>query len=205
MSLLENRHSDVSSILQAAIEARKDSFSERLLKELENIKAVTQQEIVYEVAPKQYTSRDSLAMHQGIWTPAHVDVLADMASIQSPHRACAQLARLTQRAFSHLERRTAADAKAERVGTNVFIGHGRSKEWKDLKDFIQDRMRLPWDEFNRIAVAGIPTTDRLSEMLNNAAIAFLVFTGEDELADAKKQARDERDPRSRAFSGTAWI
>jgi len=41
-------------------------------------------------------------------------------------------------------------AKAERIGTNVFIGHGRSKEWKDLKDFISGRMRLPWDEFNRL-------------------------------------------------------
>jgi CAP12/Pycsar effector protein, TIR domain len=61
--------------------------------------------------------------------------------------------------------------------------------WKDLKDFIQDRLGLPWDEFNRIPVAGITNTARLSEMLGSAAIAFLVMTGEDEQAGGKLHAR----------------
>jgi hypothetical protein len=95
-------------------------------------------------------------------------------------------------------------AKADRIGTNVFIGHGRSKEWKDLKDFISDRMRLPWDEFNRVAVAGIPNTIRLSTMLDAAAIAFMVLTAEDERADGKLHA-DERDPRSRSVSRSTGI
>ena len=50
-------------------------------------------------------------------------------------------------------------------------------------------MRLPWDEFNRVPVAGIPNTVRLSTMLDAAAIAFLVLTGEDEMADERVQAR----------------
>lgn len=75
------------------------------------------------------------------------------------------------------------------VGTNVFIGHGRSHVWKDLKDFIQDRLSLPWDEFNRVPVAGITNIARLSEMLEAAAIAFLVMTAEDEQADGNLQAR----------------
>jgi hypothetical protein len=74
-------------------------------------------------------------------------------------------------------------------GSHVFIGHGCSKEWKDLKDFLSERMRLPWDEFNRIPVAGISNVERLSTMLNAAAIAFLVLTAEDERADGKVQAR----------------
>lgn len=76
------------------------------------------------------------------------------------------------------------------MGTNVFIGHGRSPAWKDLKDFIQDRLRLPWDEFNRVPVAGIANIDRLSQMLSNAAIAFLVMTAEDEHADGTTHARE---------------
>jgi hypothetical protein len=95
------------------------------------------------------------------------------------------LATSVRRAFSHLERTEKRLAKAERIGTNVFIGHGRSKEWKDLKDFINERIRLPWDEFNRVAVAGIPNTVRLSTMLDAAAIAFLILTAEDEMADGK--------------------
>ncbi len=71
----------------------------------------------------------------------------------------------------------------------VFIGHGGTSVWKDLKDFIQDRLKLPWDEFNRVPVAGTTNIARLSEMLDAAAIAFLVMTGEDEQADGKLQAR----------------
>ena len=108
---------------------------------------------------------------------------------KEPKIACESLATSVRRTFSHLERTEKRLAKAERIGTNVFIGHGRSKEWKDLKDFISERMRLPWDEFNRVPVAGIPNTVRLSTMLDAAAIAFLILTAEDEMADGKMQAR----------------
>ncbi|HEX4164439.1 MAG TPA: TIR domain-containing protein [Bryobacteraceae bacterium] len=51
----------------------------------------------------------------------------------------------------------------------------------------QDEIAL--DEFNRVAVAGIPNVVRLSEMLDAASIAFLVLTAEDEKTDGKWQAR----------------
>ena len=50
-------------------------------------------------------------------------------------------------------------------------------------------MHLPWDEFNRVPVAGITNIARLSQMLDSAAIAFLVMTGEDEQADGALRAR----------------
>lgn len=68
-------------------------------------------------------------------------------------------------------------------------GHGRSPIWRELKDFVQDRVHLPWDEFNRVPVAGVTNIARLSEMLDAAAIAFLIMTGEDEQADGKVHAR----------------
>ena len=61
--------------------------------------------------------------------------------------------------------------------------------WKDLKDFVQDRLQLPWDEFNRIPIAGVTNISRLSEMLDAAAMAFLVMTGEDERSDGSVHAR----------------
>jgi hypothetical protein len=134
-------------------------------------------------------SRDTTALFQGLWTPPHLAVSADIMGIKAPAFACDSLSKIVRRAFSHLERTETKIAKADRIGTNVFIGHGRSKEWKDLKDFVADRMRLPWDEFNRIPVAGIPNAVRLSAMLDAAAIAFLVFTAEDETAEGKMQAR----------------
>ncbi|MBA8033820.1 nucleotide-binding protein [Citrobacter freundii] len=74
-------------------------------------------------------------------------------------------------------------------GDRVFIGHGRSHMWRELKDYINDNLKLPWDEFNRTPVAGLPTIARLSEMLNNAGIAFLVMTAEDEQQNGSVNAR----------------
>jgi predicted nucleotide-binding protein len=86
------------------------------------------------------------------------------------------------------EARPTADS-VQSGGRRVFIGHGGSLIWKDLKDFIQDRLKLPWEEFNRVPAAGLTTTARLSEMLDTAGMAFLVMTGEDERADGALLAR----------------
>ena len=87
------------------------------------------------------------------------------------------------------EDKSVTEQATRSTGKKVFIGHGGASAWKDLRDFIRDRLRLPWDEFNRVPVAGITNIARLSEMLDAAAVAFLVMTGEDEQADGKVQAR----------------
>jgi predicted nucleotide-binding protein len=88
----------------------------------------------------------------------------------------------------------ALPADAKKVGepdkkATVFIGHGNSPLWRELKDFLQDRLRLSVDEFNSVPTAGVPTAERLSEMLGNASFAFLIMTAEDEQADGKVHAR----------------
>ena len=78
----------------------------------------------------------------------------------------------------------------DRIGNKIFIGHGHSPHWREFKDFISDRLELPWDEFSRVPVAGIPNTIRLAQMLDQACMAFLVMTAEDEDAEGKLHARD---------------
>jgi hypothetical protein len=75
------------------------------------------------------------------------------------------------------------------AGSRIFIGHGRSPLWRELKDFLNDRLSLPWDEFNREAVAGFTTFERISEMLDSASFAFLVMTAEDQHDDSTTHAR----------------
>jgi hypothetical protein len=188
--LFEQKRDDVVSILRTAKDKHDDQFLGKLIEDAEKAKAFTGEDFVAYLRPHgKLWSRDSLAIRQGLWTPPHISVLVEVSSIRAPKLACESLANIARRAFSHLERADKNQAKANRVGTNVFIGHGRSKEWKDLKDFINDRMRLPWDEFNRVPVAGIPNAVRLSTMLDAAEIAFLVLTAEDERADGNLQAR----------------
>jgi Predicted nucleotide-binding protein containing TIR-like domain len=186
----EKKRGDVISILQIAKGDRDDPFLGKLIEEAQKLKAGTAVDYILSWRPSgQIISRDMIALSQGDWTPPHIAVWADVLSMKAPKMACDSLANVVRRGFSHLERMERKQAKTGLIGTNVFIGHGRSKEWKDLKDFISERMRLPWDEFNRIPVAGIPNTVRLSTMLDAAAIAFLVLTAEDETTDGKTQAR----------------
>jgi hypothetical protein len=88
-------------------------------------------------------------------------------------------------------RSTPVEKWQKMAGTNkIFIGHGRSLLWRELKDFLVDRLNLAVDEFNSVPTAGVPTADRLGEMLAAAAFAFLIMTGEDEQPDGKVRARE---------------
>lgn len=72
---------------------------------------------------------------------------------------------------------------------HVFIGHERSPIWRELKDYVKDDLGFQPDEFNRVPVAGIASSDRLKQMLDASAIALLVLTAEDERQDGAMQAR----------------
>lgn len=107
----------------------------------------------------------------------------------------AEVRRLLQERTEHLQRiierlETLIDTTHTRIGgKRIFIGHGQSLQWVVLKDFIADRLRLPWEEFNRAPVAGRTTLERLEEMLSEAAFAFLVMTAEEEHANSTLHAR----------------
>ena len=72
----------------------------------------------------------------------------------------------------------------------IFIGHGGSDMWRELKDFIVETLELPYDEFNRISAVGKSTSDRLKEMLEESFIAIIIMTGEDEQPDGSLRARE---------------
>jgi predicted nucleotide-binding protein len=78
----------------------------------------------------------------------------------------------------------------ERKQGKIFIGHGRSPLWRELKDFLFERLNLNWVEFNSEAVAGFTTFERISEMLAEAEFAFLIMTGDDLHADDTVHARE---------------
>jgi len=78
----------------------------------------------------------------------------------------------------------------KQIGEKVFIGHGRSLLWRDLKDFLSERLGLKWDEFNRDSAAGLSTKERLQAMLKDAQFAFLVLTAEDEHPSGTFHARE---------------
>lgn len=181
---------EVLSLLSTILSEKSDPFISNLKDDVEKLDVLSQSQIIRVLRPSgQFVSRDSLAVSQGLCTPPHISVFSEVMALQKASACCQKLSQIARRAGSHLARQTRRSARSKEIGTNVFIGHGMSSAWRDLKDFIQDRLNLPWDEFNRVPVAGITNIARLSEMLDSAAIAFLVMTGEDEQADGKLQAR----------------
>ena len=72
----------------------------------------------------------------------------------------------------------------------IFIGHGGSDIWKDLRDFIVHTLELEYEEFDRVSAAGEFTGNRLEEMLDKSCMAFLIMTGEDEQPDGSLRARE---------------
>lgn len=190
LELLNGVRSDVASVLTLFLADHDDPFVKRLADEIEGAKVVTAAEIANASAPgRQIITSDMRAVQQGTWAPPHVKVQARITAAHQPAAHCRELATRLEKLAAHIARMKKRDTRVARVGTNVFIGHGRSPVWRDLKDFVQDRLRLPYDEFNRVPVAGITNIARLSEMLESAACAFVIMTAEDEKADGTVQAR----------------
>jgi hypothetical protein len=187
----EELQETAKSVLSIVLAEKKDSFLERKLKDIENLVAPDPTAIEPTLRSRGAGwSRDSLAVSQGGRLAPHQSVIAFHLSGSVLTRGIDRLEKLAREAASHLLRLDGRSKKASLVGTNVFVGHGRSQVWRELKDFIEDRLGLPVDEFNSVPVAGIPTTTRLSDLLDAAAFAFLVMTGEDEQADGKIRARE---------------
>jgi predicted nucleotide-binding protein len=88
-----------------------------------------------------------------------------------------------------LTRLSASASRQVGSGGPVFISHGHSPAWLQLRDFLKDRLGLQYLEFNQVSAAGVPTQERLLEMLYSSTFAFIVATGEDEIEGGKKQPR----------------
>jgi predicted nucleotide-binding protein len=72
---------------------------------------------------------------------------------------------------------------------SIFIGHGRSGAWGELRNHLQDKHGYRIVAYETGSRAGHSIRDILEEMLNQSSIAFLVLTGEDETADETIRAR----------------
>lgn len=189
-NIIEDKLAEILSLITTALGEQDDPFLTKLKKDSEGIEVPDVRDFINHYRPSgQFVSRDMAAIGQGLLTPPHIAVLAEVLANRAPAKACEVLSKTAKRAGSHLAKRERYSRKKKELGTNVFIGHGRSLIWKDLKDFIQDRLSLPWDEFNRVPIAGITNIARLSQMLEDTAIAFLILTAEDEQADGRLQAR----------------
>ncbi|MEG2955014.1 MAG: nucleotide-binding protein [Hafnia sp.] len=167
-----------------------DKFLEDLIKKIEGMKIYHESDYVKVQMPSgKFMSSDMNAMSQGFRTPPHIAVIAKVAALRESFNRCMELKKEIIKLGSHISNIESRDVRNDRIGTNIFIGHGRSHLWRELKDFVKDKLRLPYDEFNRVPVAGTTNIARLAQMLDQSCFAFLIMTAEDELNDGSMQAR----------------
>jgi len=138
----------------------------------------------------QLMTRDMTAMSQGIIVPVHCAVHAEQVALLHPFTALAKLTECCNRVRRYMALNDLLERKVMPASNRVFIGHGRSALWRELKDFLQDRLHLSWEEFNRSSTTGVATSERLQEILDNSCFAFLVMTGEDQHSDQSFHARE---------------
>ena len=182
--------SETLSILQTYTE-NDDRHLAAIGKKISEVKFVTPENVINKLAPSSnYTlTNDTSAENQGRQTPPHILLLAEVIALRRAQEPISNLINLVKQAAAHVSRKQAVSRQRQTVGTRIFIGHGHSAVWRELKDFLEDRLGLQTDEFNRVPIAGVHSTERLGQMLNSAAMAFLVMTAEDENSDGTSHAR----------------
>ena len=72
----------------------------------------------------------------------------------------------------------------------VFVGHGGSSQWRDLKDHLHDKHGFRVEAFETGARAGLTVIEVLQRLTKRAGFAILVLTAEDEDSGGQLHARE---------------
>jgi predicted nucleotide-binding protein len=83
----------------------------------------------------------------------------------------------------------------------VFIGHGRSGAWRELKDHLQDKHKIEVVAYETGARAGHSIRDILDDMARKSTFALLVLTAEDQQPDGSMRARQNVIHEAGVFQG----
>ena len=67
----------------------------------------------------------------------------------------------------------------EKEDFKIFIGHGRNKQWRDLKDHLDEKHGFKVICYEIISTPGITIKNTLESMLERCSFALLIFTGKD--------------------------
>jgi len=186
---------DLDSIISTALTAGHNEYLERQLSAVQAVSITSLKKARNDLMPSGQMMTRDVRFDGTLQLAPHQEAIARATAINSVYSGLDQLGRLASQVAAHLRRSSpnpgsAAVLLGDPVGSGaVFVGHGRSLQWMALSQFLDKRLHLTVDEYNRIATAGVSTSDRLQEMLDGAAFAFLILTAEDEQMDGQVAAR----------------
>src|SRR3546814_593401 len=118
---------EITSILQTELESGTDSFIQSLSEQLQQLSVFSASEVANRLHQGgQVMTRDTVVLGQGTQLPPHMALKAQLRGIEHSFAICKAAADIARKAASHLERKSRTQRRESRVGTNVFIGHGRA-------------------------------------------------------------------------------
>ena len=180
----EETKASALSIISASFPLKKDEHLNEIIENIKSIKVSKKKHFIDSLDKvKRCTYRDERAVSGGWLTPPHFDIWSERMAIMAPFESCNDLSKVLSRLAEHIRNLKDGLNRLSEMGERIFIGHGQSSCWMELKEFLTERLTLPVEEFNRESSAGIPIIERISEMLDQSCFAFLVMTSEDKQID----------------------
>jgi predicted nucleotide-binding protein len=80
--------------------------------------------------------------------------------------------------------------QALRSWLQIFIGHGRNKLWRDIKDHLSEKHGFKVTAYETGARAGLHIVDVLKDVQKSTGFAILVMTAENKDIDEVMHARE---------------
>jgi predicted nucleotide-binding protein len=121
---------------------------------------------------------------------AHLPRLSNVTVSLDSREKIERVFNIFEGSYSELRSSRQALEKTVRESIKIYIGHGRSNQWRDLKDHLGEKQGFDVVAYETGARAGYTITEVLDDLSEEASIAFLVHTAEDQDAGGHLHARE---------------
>ena len=148
VAAFEEAQQSVLSLVYANYNLKSNKFMANLVDKIESLEISTEDSFIVDRRPSgEIDSRDLRATNEGLTTPPHIIVLSTVHAIRASFQSCKDLKKQIVNLVDHIQNLEISTIQENKIGDKIFIGHGRSPHWREFKDFINDRLELPWDEW----------------------------------------------------------
>lgn len=135
--VFQSTKTEVLPTLDAILTVHPDEVLKDLRTKIADLKSyIPAEKFAQRRAPRQQSTRDPRAQQGGLQVPHHVSFEARVLQFASSGEYTSDLAKHIRHAVTYLEKKHKMKGKTvAKTDGKIFIGHGRSPAWRDLKDF----------------------------------------------------------------------
>ena len=134
-------------------------------------------------------SNPDISMSITIWNPKLYDIDTSVSIESGSRENILRLSNVVDNFATDCFIPPPETPKKEIKKPKIFIGHGGSAQWRDLKDHLQDKHGFDVISYETGSRAGHTIRDIIAEMLEKSSFAILVMTGEGVMEDGTLMAR----------------